>query len=75
MKETEKLGSAQSPKKKSESVTRVSIQISSMLFQRCPRIPSMRISARSELLYMPESQQTIRDKHRHMNFKRIITRT
>lgn len=74
MKETEKLGNAQS-QKKSESVTRALIRISSMLFPHFPRIPSMRISVRSELLYMPESQQTIRDKHPHTNFKRTITRT
>ena len=76
MKETEKLGNAQSQKEKiRERYKGIEYGSASMLFPHFPRIPSMRISVRSELLYMPESQQTIRDKHPHTNFKRTITRT
>ena len=73
MKETEKLGSAQSQKEKIRERYK---GIDTDQLDVIPALPQDSFyEDKREKLYMPESQQTIRDKHLHMNFKRIITRT
>ena len=75
MKETEKLGSAQSQKEKIRERYKGIDTDQLDVIPALPQDSFYEDKREKRVAVYARAQQTIRDKHLHMNFKRIITRT